>query len=82
MIPPNIQEIISRHEKTLAACGDKLMGAERDLSVVLEFIRAEIAEADEPFPPPEQYCQCRWNEPKIPWHYRGGIKACLHHPEP
>ena len=42
MIPPNIQEIISRHEARLKACGDKLMNAERDLSVVLEWLHTGI----------------------------------------
>lgn len=32
---PELQAIIARHEARLKSCGDKLMNAERDLSVVL-----------------------------------------------
>lgn len=32
---PELQAIIDRHEARIKACGDKLMNAERDLSVVL-----------------------------------------------
>lgn len=33
-----LQAIIDRHEARIKACGDKLMNAERDLSVVLDIL--------------------------------------------
>lgn len=40
---PELQAIIERHEDRLKACGDKLMNAERDLSVVLEIAKVQAS---------------------------------------
>ena len=42
-IPKTLNEIIDRHEARIAACGDKLMNAERDMDVLLHLLEEYFA---------------------------------------